>query len=107
MTCPTLLGQLRARPWIPRLGTPTASSCPDLNTREQLSDLMLSSVTIARLLRVGKRWRCSTARSWPVFTTPPRTSGRNTASFKPALRVFSPTLPIVPDVPAEDASRSS
>jgi len=56
MTCPTLLGQLRARPWIPRLGTPIALSCPDLTTRERRSDLTLSSVTIARVWRVGKRW---------------------------------------------------
>ena len=56
MTCPTLLGQLRARPWIPRLGTPTASFCADLTTRERISDLMLSSITIARVWRVGKRW---------------------------------------------------
>ena len=42
-TCPTLLGQLRARPWIPRLGTPMTSSSPDLTTRERLPALMLPS----------------------------------------------------------------
>ena len=55
-TCPSPRGRLRARPWIPRLATPITSFNPDLTTRERRSDLTLTSITIARVWRAGKRW---------------------------------------------------
>ena len=97
MTCPTLLVQLRARPWIPGLGTPIASSGPALTTRERLSDPTLSAIAIARVWRAGKRW---------YLLPRPGLSGGIPQALSLRDESSRQRCQTVPHVPAEDGSRS-